>query len=150
MKRFSLLILAPAVLCLNAFAANQGQQQIPFNGSITNPCNGETVDFSGTVHGNSTITVNGNNFHATFQFNPQGVNGNGETTGAKYQATGVTREDFNGSFTNGSFNETFINRFDFMGQGSTPNFSVHETFHITVNANGTVSVSFDNFSTTCH
>jgi hypothetical protein len=46
-------------------------------------------------------------------------------------------------------NETFINRFDMIGQGQAPNFSVHETFHVTVNADGSVTSFHDNFSITC-
>jgi hypothetical protein len=44
---------------------------------------------------------------------------------------------------------TFINRFDIIGQGTGNNFTVHETAHITFNADGTVTVNFDNFSVEC-
>jgi type 1 fimbria pilin len=152
MRSLSIVILALAALCLSApaFAANSGQLEVQFSGTITNPCNGETVAFGGTVHIDSTVTINGNTAHLTSHANPQGVTGVGETTSAKYQANGVTRQDLQGSLVNGSVNFAFINRFDFMGRGSVPNFSVHETAHITVNANGTITASFDNFSATCH
>ena len=67
-------------------------------------------------------------------------------TGAKYQGTGMTQEQE--SFRTG-FEFTLVNRFDIIGQGPCNNFSVHETAHITVNANGTLTVFFDNFSVVC-
>jgi hypothetical protein len=82
-------------------------------------------------------------------FNPQGISGTSETTGAKYQGTGVTTDIVNLTFTNGQAMETTVNRFDFIGQGSAPNYTTHETFHITFNANGTITALFDRFSTTC-
>jgi hypothetical protein len=74
------------------------------------------------------------------------VSGNGLTTGLKYQATGVTQGEFSGKI---GFESTFINRFDIIGQGPNNNFSVHETMHITVNANGTETSFFDNFGVEC-
>ena len=111
---------------------------------------GEVVDLSGDLHSLITLTVNGNNFTMKMHFQPQGISGTGETTGLKYQATGVTQQTTNGSFVNGQFNTTFINRFDIIGQGPGNNFRVRETAHITVNANGTVTVSFDNFVIECN
>jgi len=111
---------------------------------------GEVVDLSGDLHSLITLTINNNNFSMYMHFQPQGISGTGETTGLSYQATGVTQQTTNGSFVNGQFNTTFINRFDIIGQGSGNNFRVRETAHITVNANGTVTVTFDNFVIECN
>ena len=110
---------------------------------------GEIVDLSGPLHTLITLTINGNNFSEVLHFQPQGISGTGETTGAKYQATGLTKETLTGAFQNGQFNQTFVNRFDIIGQGPGNNFTVHETAHITINANGTVTVFFDNFGVEC-
>jgi len=82
----------------------------------------------------------------SFVDNPQGVSGFSLTTGTKYQATGITRDNFSGRF---GFEETFVNNFRIIGQGPGNNFLVHENFHITVNANGTVTSFHDNFSIEC-
>jgi hypothetical protein len=132
-----------------AQAAVQVNTSIPFSGPLFIPCNGDIVDTSGFVHEVSALTVNGNNFSVVSHFNAAGITGTSESTGAKYQGTGVTTDTFGGSFVNGQFRETFINRFDFIGQGSAPNFTTHETFHITVNANGTITTTFDNVSESC-
>jgi hypothetical protein len=138
------LAIAPA-----AQAAGQVNTEIPFDSQVSIPCNGDTVDASGFVHELAALTINGNNFSVVSHFNAQGVTGTSETTGAKYQGTGVTTDNFGGSFVNGQSRETFVNRFDFIGQGSAPNFITHETSHVTVNANGTITITFDNFTASC-
>jgi hypothetical protein len=67
----------------------------------------------------------------------------------KYQATGVTQDYFKGAFNNGQFNQTFVNNFRIIGQGPGNNFLVHENFHLTINANGEVTATHDNFSVEC-
>lgn len=110
---------------------------------------GEMVDLSGSLHTLITLTINGNNFSEVTHFQPQGISGTGETTGVKYQATGLTEESTTGSFQNGQASQTFVNRFDIIGQGPGNNFTIHETAHITINANGTGTVFFDNFGVEC-
>jgi hypothetical protein len=132
-----------------AQAAVQVNTSFPFNAQIFIPCNGDIVDASGLVHGVSALTINGNHFSVVSHFNAAGISGTSESTGAKYRGTGVTTDNFGGSFVNGQARETFVNRFDFIGQGSAPNFTTHETLHITVNANGTITAFFDKFIGTC-
>jgi hypothetical protein len=108
---------------------------------------GEIVSLSGNLHDLFHITIDGRGGgHFRVHDNPQGITGVGQTTGAKYQATGVTQSQTN--FTVGS-TDTFINNFRIIGQGPGNNFLVHENFHVTVNANGTVTVAHDNFSIEC-
>ncbi|HEY4848711.1 MAG TPA: hypothetical protein VIH87_13215, partial [Methylocella sp.] len=107
----------------------------------------EIVNLSGSLHELIEITAAASGgFHSKVHFQPQGVSGTGQTSGLKYQATGVTQGEFSGKI---GFESTFINRFDIIGQGPNNNFSVHETFHITVNANGTITSFFDNFGIEC-
>ena len=42
--------------------------------------------------------------------------------------------------------ETYINNFRIIGQDPDNNYLVHETFHVTVNANGELTAFVDNFS----
>ena len=152
MKRFSLVVpsLAAFMLSVPAFADNSINTSVPFSETLVNPCNGENVAASGLVHININITTNGNGLHAMMQSNPQGVTGIGETTGATYHGTGVGHENINISSKDGSFTDSYVLRVDFIGNGQVPNFEFHETAHITVNADGTIIVNFDNIGTTCH
>jgi hypothetical protein len=147
------LVAAMAFMTAPANAARVLNQSNQISLSVFVPCAaggaGEMVDLSGPLHTLITLTINGDNFSEVMHFQPQGISGTGETTGAKYQATGVTEETTTGSFQNGHFNQTFVNRFDIIGQGPGNNFTIHETAHITINANGTVTVFFDNFGVEC-
>ena len=142
-----------------AFAAQAGagastftvSQKFPIDIFVFVPCAnggaGETVELSGTLHDLFHVTSDGaGGFHVKTSDNPQGVSGTGQTTGAKYQGTGVTSSDFN---TKAGFENTFVNNFRIIGQGPGNNLLVHENFHITVNANGTVTAFHDNFRVDC-
>ena len=156
MKSRSLITSAFAVLLLTgmpAYAAVVTNSSTPITLTVFVPCAnggaGEFIEVSGFLHVLSSLTVDKNGgFHVSEQFNPQGVTGFGLTTGDKYNAIGLTREDFS-TTSSGVVQVTFINRFDMVGQGPGNNFSVHETAHTTVLPDGTVTVSFDNFSATC-
>jgi hypothetical protein len=146
-------LLALVFVATSANAAVQVNTAIDISLQVFVPCAaggaGEIVDLSGPLHVLMSFTINGNNVSGVQHFQPQGISGTGETTGAKYQATGVTSTTFQQSLQNGQASETFINRFDIIGQGPGNNFRVHETAHITINANGTVTVNFDNFNVEC-
>ena len=110
---------------------------------------GEVVDLDGPLHTLISFTINGNNVSGLFHFQPQDIRGTGESTEDKYQATGVTQESFKTSLQNGQANLTFVNNFRIIGQGPGNNFLVHETLHMTFNADGTLTVFHDNFSVDC-
>lgn len=156
MRRFFVLI----GVCVGALASVQGAQaavitniSTPLSLTVFIPCAnggaGEFVDLRGPLHTVISMTINGNHFSSKEHFQPQRVSGTGETTGAKYQATGVTQTQISASFHNGQYQQTFINRFDMVGQGPGNNSSVHETAHLTLNANGRATASFDKFTVTC-
>ena len=75
--------------------------------------------------------------------------GVGLTTGDTYNATGVTQEQDSLPLTNGATEFTFINNFKIIGQGPDNNLLIHQTVHVTVNANGDVTTTVDNLSVEC-
>ena len=126
-------------------------QKFPVEILVFVPCAnggaGEEVLLSGNIHDvfHVTFTPSGS-FRISGSDNPQGVSGIGLTTGAKYQGTGITRFNFGGRV---GFEETDVNNFRIIGQGPGNNFLIHENFHVTINANGTVTSFHDNFSVEC-
>jgi hypothetical protein len=148
------LFAALALFTVPANAAKQVNDKSDIELSFFVPCAaggaGELVDLSGPLHTLITFTINGNSVSGTTHFQPQGVSGTGETTGDKYQATGVTKDtSFKASFQNGQAQQTFLNNFRIIGTGPGNNFLVHELTHITINANGIVTVLHDNLSVLC-
>jgi hypothetical protein len=147
---FALCLLAVAALLYAEVTVNERQDMtMPVWVACANGGLGETVILEGPLHTLVTATINGNNYSGKYHFQPQGLSGYGETTGLKYQATGVTQGTFKGSLQNGQSTETYVNNFRIIGQGPGNNFLVHETMHITINANGDLKVWHDNFSAEC-
>ena len=149
-----LLFSALALFAVQANAAKQINDMSDINLTVFVPRAaggaGEIVDLSGPLHILITFTINGNNVSGTAHFQPQGIVGTGETTGDKYQATGVTKDtSFKFSFQNGQAQQTFVNNFRIIGQGPGNNYLVHEVAHVTFNANGTLTVFHDSFSIDC-
>ena len=147
------LVAVLAIVIVPGHAAVEENDTTDINLSVFIPCAaggaGEVVDLTGPLHTLVSLTINGNIVSGFFHFPPQGITGTGETTGAKYQATGVTQESVKSSLQNGQANLTYVNNFRIIGQGPGNNYLVHETLHITINAGGTVTVTHDNFSVDC-
>jgi len=134
-------------------ASSTSNEQININLSVDIPCAnagaGETVQLTGILHVLTTFTINGNNVRGKFHYQPQGISGIGLTTGDKYQATGVTQDEFKGSLVNGQFEETYVNNFNIIGEGKDNNLTLHENSHFTINANGVVTTVIDNIKDEC-
>jgi len=153
-KTLVYLLLAVGLLHISVqpvSAEAQSNIKVPVEIAVFIPCAadgaGELVFLTGNLHALVRFTMDqAGGIHAAAHFQPQGISGVGQTTGAKYQATGVTQDEFNAKR---GIQETFINNFRIVGQGPGNNFLIHETFHITFNANGVASASVDNFSVDC-
>jgi len=149
----SMVPLADRALTTQSATVVTTNAKVPIAFSQFVPCanggNGEAVALSGNLHELTSVTVTANNAHVMFSNNPQGISGVGSVSGDKYQGTGVTRQGEN--VANGFFpeNVTFVNNFRIIGQGPGNNLLVHETSHITVNANRTITVNNVTLSIAC-
>ena len=156
--RLSLLTVAMLMVAVlgpsSALAAADSftvSQKFPIDIVVFIPCAaggaGEYVELTGSLHDLFHVTFTpGGSYRFSVVDNPQGISGTGFTTGVKYQGTGITRDNFGGRV---GFEETFVNNFRIIGQGSSNNYLVHENLHVTINANGTLTVFRDNFSVEC-
>ena len=126
---------------------------IPTQFHAQNPCAGgrfgEIVVFEGEQHlvFFQSSTANGR-LNTKLQWNAEGVTGVGQYTGLAYRATGVTQEHT----VSGAplpYTETMINNYHIIGQGKATNLDLHETVHITVNANGEVSAWVTDYNFSC-
>jgi hypothetical protein len=113
------------------------------------PCAGEQLILAGTLHIQSHVTINDNMIVVKSHYQPQGISGYSSISGVKYQATGVSQDIFKGSLTNGQYTATSVNNFRIIGQGPGNNLLIHFVFHVTLNADGTLTALVDNFSYEC-
>jgi hypothetical protein len=125
-------------------------ESVPFALIAFVPCAndgaGEAVLVEGTLHVLITETVNDNHVSFKAHFQPQGATGTGLTTGDTYRATGLTQEHIS---IGPSLTDTFINNFRIIGPGPDNNLLVHQTIHLTINANGEVTSMVVNTSVEC-
>ena len=134
------------MLASPAQAATTVERNIPLEATLEE-CD-ETITLSGTLIGIFTEqSLGSGGFLLTFHFSPQGVTGT-STSGATYQATGLTRETIV-LVPSGGLSDTFINRFHIVGTGGAPTYYVRETVHLTVTPSGEITASVSNFSLEC-
>lgn len=149
------LLLACAMLTLTLCTARDVRaqaftshfdQKFPTSGIGSSPCTGEDIFFEGFLHVQEQLTFNNNGFHSEFHFQLYG-RGVGLTSGKQYIYQDVFQDSFN--FLALPIVETTTEAFHIIGQGSLENLEVHTLFHITINANGTVTVVTDKFTVDC-
>lgn len=164
MKRISTLrFVLPALLAALALAAGsaylpaaRGQattittnESMPFTSSLTNPCNGDVVTFSGTLHMVNHVTIDSaGGTHVETHVNYSGVSGTGAPSGATYRVVTTRNTSINDSASPQS-EVTLVQVINLIGQGSVPNFRTFMTFHITINANGQTTSTVSNVDTKC-
>jgi hypothetical protein len=127
---------------------------IPTQFHAQNPCAGgrfgEIVVFTGDQHlvFFESSMANGH-LNTKLQWNAEGVTGLGQFTGFTYRATGVTQDHTINSAAL-PYEYTMINNYHIIGQGQATNMDLHETLHVTINANGDVSASVSDYDFACH
>jgi hypothetical protein len=147
--------LIPFGLAFVLFAVPQAVQadilvnmDVPFSAIQTVPCAnggaGEDVSFNGNAH--ILASMNSAMTHAFIHTNFNDISGVGSVTGDKYQATGVINAETNVKV--GS-ELTIVIRVNAIGQGPGNNLYMDATQHVTINANGTMTVSFTDISVVC-
>jgi hypothetical protein len=145
------LVLATATPAMPSVTSNL---KVPLNLFRFVPCAadgaGEIVELAGTLHILTSVNVDSTGgVHMTTHFQPQGVGGVGLTTGDRYRGTGVTRTTSNERSAGLPASSTFVNIVRVIGEGPGNNFDLHQTVHVTVNANGDVTADVSGSRTTC-
>ncbi len=109
---------------------------------------GELVVLGGTIHLVFHTTVNNDRVQVIVHANPQGVTGTGQVTGDIYRGVGATQiVDISRSGLPRVF--TVANTFNIIGPGPGNNLLIHDTLHMTVNANGEPTANVTNVSLEC-
>ena len=125
-----------------AQAANQVNVRLALPSTDFNPCTNELVDSNVRIHIVVNATMNANNVSGTFHlnFNAKGV---GQTTGASYVGSESDNEPFSASLSNGRAVIHAVNRFIFTTPGGSNNWVVRVVSHVTIDASGEVTASFE-------
>lgn len=152
MRRLLLVIgialAAAAAGATAAPAANVANVRAVLPFAISNPCTGEDVVGEIRVHFLVNFTTNHNNVSGMelLQYSAQGV---GQTTGAHYAGNESGHAPFNSSLLNGQLTMTDSVTFHLTTPGGGNNIVISGRSHTTINANGVVTVSYDDLSFSC-
>ncbi len=179
MKRFAFLpviVLALAAACQDAPTAPMAVQtpiaprlaaaattmtNFSYRVNVTYwiPCTAEDVTFTGDVHYVFHTTFNANNYSVSWHHNAQGVTGTGSVTGDTYRAVGAAGFGIpgeggslmhqSGKMVNGWAVFEGVNNYRYIGQRTGNNFQLHDNFHGTIDSNGVVTITHDNFTYEC-
>jgi hypothetical protein len=151
LRSLGVLAFATVIGLALAFAssarAGATQSSIPISGKQpADSCTGEVIDYSGTENLVSNVVANGSGgFHINVNLQ-QHVTGVGETSGTQYTLNGTFNTEFN---VNGAAELTITLHEVFVAHGSQPNEAAAALLHITVNANGDVTVLVDKLTDDC-
>jgi hypothetical protein len=122
----------------------------PVDVHIENPC-GETIHAVGELQNVVQIFTDAAGVtHIVVTVTFQGVSATGDVTGTPYVWASAARSSALGTYPNGPFvvSATSTSRLVALGSAET-GYLVHSTFHLTINPDGTVTVSFQRFSIDC-
>jgi hypothetical protein len=159
---FFLVFLVSATLAnAQGKGAESFKEDLDFVGG--NPCVGEPVHVTGTVHYLfHTVWDNHGGIHMSFHRNAMEGTGEGMITGDVYRATHNTRRQLLNIYCEDIEDPTtcsptfqlpivvvFIDEMKLMGPGPGNNLRLRWTTHITMNANGEITTSTEDFSFEC-
>jgi len=150
-------IAAMAVLALPAVSAAAQpivtETRTPFSFSLINQCTSELFTGSGVFHQKTTVQT-APNFHESVELNLENAKGI-TSSGVRYvvneQSSSHTIFDTDSAPANGTFEamEHFIRQKEDGTFVAGDDFYLRFKIHITVNANGTPTVSFSDFAIDC-
>lgn len=141
------VLMGAAAPVLAAGASNQ-VVNTSFNAYLLLP-NGDPVDVMGTLHNvfHEFETPSGT-VHYLCHYNFEDVHGTNLVTGTHYELVGARTHTSNFDLKNGQSEYTISYQYQLVGQGTGPTSSsatwiMKFVEHLTINANGTVTVYFD-------
>jgi hypothetical protein len=140
--------VAPAAPAEPSLAV-ESNERIPFDGVAYSDCGTEDIAVTGVFHPVTAVTFDrSGGYHLVFRYNVE-AKGTSQTTGAQYVVqtrTSVTLH-FPAASLGQEFNRTDL--FTLIGQGTAPNEVLTARIHFTVDANGIVRSSVDEFRLKC-
>ena len=111
-------------------------EEVPISNVVLNTCNGDVVNYQGTLHITNTVTTDASGgFHIKTHTNYQDVSGVGTPSGVNYRVS-TTSVDTTNDNSSPQLEMTVIQTVKVISLNSTPNLFLQFVFHITINANG--------------
>ena len=124
-------------------------EEVPVSSSVVNSCNGDVVNYQGTLHVTNTFTTDSSGgTHMKTHSNFQDVTGVGTPSGINYRV-GTTSNETTNDNDGPQLEMTVIQIVKVVSQGSAPNLFLHFVLHVTVNANGQTTSTVTEIRSEC-
>jgi hypothetical protein len=122
---------------------------VPFSETVIT-CSGDTLTLNGIAHEEATGVVNGNTAHIDAHINLQ-ASGVASPSGTSYtfNATATDNQEVDIDPVTLTGAQTIVAEGTLVAQGSAPNETVRAQAHITINADGTVTIEKVTVSDIC-
>ena len=144
-----LAIITPAVAAQAATLLSREQVFVRMDEQVFSFCSGEWIQIALTIHGEAQCLLDTQGaFHCQFVSNTLDLSGTGLSSGASYRDVGESTVAVNGDGV-APFTVTEDQIFHLIGTGTVPNMNLKFLLHLTVNANGTVTVLLTDFRLEC-
>ena len=148
----AVMSLGATALVLAATGAADTSTTVPYSNLAFNDCNGEFVNVQGMIHMTEGLTVDANGTHSHVTVNLVGVKGIAIGSGARYVESDTQTETSNFQFDGASeanvVETQILNR---LGEdGTLDDLRYHLRFHMTMNANGVITVDRTESEITCN
>lgn len=127
------------------------QTTYPIVTTVSNPCNGDTVQLTGEGHAVARFGFDSNGgIHLIDITNTMGpLQGTGLPSGVTYKANQTVSTTINDNGATPQFELTMVMSEVLIAQGPEPNFVTHTTIHFTVNSNALLTANVLNTKTEC-
>ena len=146
--RTALLAAALVIINLPLMASPPTTIEIADNSIYFSPCTGENIQLDGTVTIKASFSIKNDIMHVSLQIKEKAT-GIGLVTGNQYRVNGESIEESNLKLVNNTGDENAVLTSNVIGKGDVVNEHLKSTFHVTVNANGTLTVQRASLSDTC-
>jgi hypothetical protein len=151
MKKILFLAGIAGSLALSSFTSAtvdaNNNEEIPYYEVIPNPCTGESVTATGTMHINTHTTINGNKLSYMMHINLQDLKGVAED-GTEYSGNYVDNEKYNLDFA-GAYEKTVKVKAVLTTAGGGNNLIITQDLHFKITADGVVKSDVSNSQVVC-
>jgi hypothetical protein len=151
MKKTLLLSAIASLFAITSFAQTASKanvEDIPYHESFSNPCTGENVVTTGTLHIVTNTNITKNKLSFFMNMNLKNLQGTSES-GTTYTGNYIEHERYNIDFDGVAYEKTIQIRAVLTTAGGGNNLIITQDLHYVITADGTIKTDVSNSKIEC-